>query len=684
MKGLKSIISLLALFCILNCSVYAEERVGAFSMQGFTKEAPFSGQFWLAEGGDSFILLDEKDGKYLILCGSDYGLSVYDEENSQKYDTEKQDNIGYYVTHHVQLPESIEKYIVPSEWEIEAGIEKGDCPTMRTVTSELSLLSAAELKKYYKKIGYSDKVGGDWWLRSPDGTSGDPSLALFCAETGSVKSISARNEKYVRPAFWLDKEFFRNEKLEILSMGSDIKKLMNKLNTESDYKKIGYSEQQIKMIASNEPGVTEKVEYIEPEGWCYKLLSLSDNTFQLKFYTNGQDTAVYKIVYTLEGEAAITKSVTVTDESVQSFTIPAKYGSFQLNIQVFSGGRRVYNKNHTVAFMPPYEHQFMDYFSRKGVATHGYLTALGQMSDQDLDYMQAAGIQYYRDELPWNCWEYPSGWNAPASWTWIFPRAAERGIRHYNLVTGPNALYQPPGGDSTWAPADRKGYEGFANYAVKNQTEKPGEIVEVCNEPNINGFWKPTPNIDNYTSLLKTTYSNLRMNFPDLEIYGFVTAGTDLNYINNGMELGAYPYCTGIAFHPYCYPLNAVTEDGCKIYTDTMNVYNIILENGGWKDMSASEIGWPTSYGMNTQEEQARNLIELYTIGDWAGIRYVMYYDLQCDGESDLIYLHRQNRKIIFALTWSGMIRTRRHLTVKRKTFISVAEITAKRIFWQE
>ena len=52
------------------------------------------------------------------------------------------------------------------------------------------------IKNYYKKIGYSDKVGGDWWLRSPDGTGGDPSLALFCAETGSVKAIASKNEKY--------------------------------------------------------------------------------------------------------------------------------------------------------------------------------------------------------------------------------------------------------------------------------------------------------------------------------------------------------------------------------------------------------------------------------------------------------------------------------------------------------
>lgn len=633
------LLSAIAILALNMTIAFAATHVGVSVPAGISADAPFAGQFWLEDGSNSYILLDEKDGKYMILCGDSYGTSVFDEEGSQKIDFDKKGNIGYFIKNGVVLPQNIEKYIVSTDWNTEAGVEKGDCPEDSIISSKINILSATEFNKYYKKFGYSDMIGGDWWLRSPEGTGGDPSCVLFCSETGEIKTISAKNEKYVRPVFWVDKAFFEKEKLETVSMGTDVKKVLNLLCNEAELKKIGYSDTQISTIKNGMPGITEKVEYIEPKGYLYKILNLSDNEFCLKFYTNGQDAAVYKIQYTFEGQNPIEKNIVVSGDNEYKFELPAKYGSYQLNIQVFSGSRRVYNKNHTVGYMKQYKPQFMEYYSRNGVSTHGWRSATPHndttwMSDQDLDYMEAAGIKYYRDELPWNTWEYSYGWQTEDRRWWIFPKAEERNIKLYNLLTGTNYLYRPEGTSSDVAPMTRKMYEGFANYAIKNQTEKPGEVVEIFNEPNIPGFWKPTPSIDNYTSLLKTTYSNLKLKFPDLEVYAFSTSGTDLNYINGGMERGAYPYCTGIAFHPYCYPREATTADGSPIYNNIKSVYDIIIKNGGWKDMSLSETGWPTAYGLNNQEEQARNLVEFFAIGDWMNVRYKIYYDLQNDGTS--------------------------------------------------
>ncbi len=631
-------ISLISVMLTSLCPVVlAKNAVGETKLKNVNKSAPQTNLFWFEDYEEPFVLLNEKDGKILVMSDSSWGETAFDENGGQKFAPDKEGNIAKWLEENNPLPEYIQKYIPESNWPTEAGADEGECPNEYTTESRLALLSATELIKYSAKIGASDTSESGWWLRTPEGKKNKVSDAMYCDQEGTITNSSVGDMRGVRPVFCMDLNFVKNVKLDVEGMGTSLKKIINKNFSKNDLKNAGYSDLEINSIVSEKPGTNETIEYIEPRAVLGKIHDINDNTFSLKFTVSGSEPATYRVEYTIDGKDPYSKTLTVTGNDEYEFEVPRTYGKHDVNIKVYKGRKKVYDETQVITYLKDYEKQFMQDFWRKGFAMH---MGFGYMYDLDLDYMEKVGIYYRRDEVPWNCMQNDrTKYHYLPQWWYANEELWERGHQNAAIAQAGNVFFLADGDVDGDAPHERWQLDGFAQYAYTMYTKKHASFLEVWNEPNGRGFWKPEPDVEDYINLLKHTYSYIRTRDDEIEIGSFVTAGTDTNFIIDGMELGAYPYSTAIVFHPYIYP--DMPANNGLLYNTLKKVDKVVMNYGGWRDTAVTEIGWPTEYGGNTQEEQARATIQNFVIGDDAGLRYNFSYDLKNDGTNDLDREHQ-------------------------------------------
>lgn len=191
-----------------------------------------------------------------------------------------------------KLPQAVVDHIdFQHSWETECGSED-DLKTGEAVlggksyhvTCGVSLLSYTEFMKYKGFLGYRDRVHENasgvvadpektssvyygWWLRSPaPNTKGEKNL---CVGSGvpewAGKLKATRNAKRancdlaVRPAFYLNREFFLHTKLNMTTLGIKVKEILAKQYKRSEFVGLGYTKEELDSIFGEEqhPAPTE-------------------------------------------------------------------------------------------------------------------------------------------------------------------------------------------------------------------------------------------------------------------------------------------------------------------------------------------------------------------------------------------------------------------------------------------
>lgn len=177
--------------------------------------------------------------------------------------------------------------------------------------------------------------------------------------------------------------------------------------------------------------------------------------------------------------------------------------------------------------------------------------------------------------------------------------------------------------------------------------------MEIWNEPNIETFWGGSPDASEYSSLMNKTAFELKKQFPNVIICGgAVAAQNNEDYLRSLYEGGMMKYVDEYTVHPYMYPKNPDTglySNGLiASYPENDYMYNLTsryllprTENGGWVDVSISEVGWPTHksgiatdkfgeygrYGTN-EHDQSLYLVKTLVYNDALGISHTDFYSL--------------------------------------------------------
>lgn len=247
-----------------------------------------------------------------------------------------------------------------------------------------------------------------------------------------------------------------------------------------------------------------------------------------------------------------------------------------------------------------------------------------------LDLCRQAGIKLIRDEIHWDRVEREKGvLEVDDNILQNVENTVKAGIEPMIILDYGNKFY-----DDGNAPVSKEAVEGFVRYCEFMARTFKGKIKywEVWNEPNTEGFWRPTPNPKDYGNLLKAAYQACRKGNSDCTVIGIVTAGVPLEFIEAVLKEGTSKSMDILSVHPYRYPS---TPEESGLADDLVKVRGL-MERYGMKDkpLWITEIGWPTHIGSKgvTPERQANMLVRAYIEAMSAGVETIFWYWFGNDG----------------------------------------------------
>lgn len=302
----------------------------------------------------------------------------------------------------------------------------------------------------------------------------------------------------------------------------------------------------------------------------------------------------------VEANSTIAKSVKVKD---------CKQGPQTLKVEVKAEGKNILTQDYEVNVIVPYKSQFMDWASGHGLC--GYKTEY---------YWNLVGWNSIRTSYEWNSIERTEGVYDFSGWLQATKPFMKDSTKLVYLVTYNNPLYN--GRTDTMArqygPKTKREFDAYAKYAAKAAEENPNiKYFELYNEPNI-GFWKPSPNVDDYTYLCEIAAREIKKVRPDAVVTVGAMAGANAAWPKNMYARNAFSSMDSISYHPYVYPAKA----DVSAQTSIDGIHDLILTNGGWKEGIITEMGWPTHEGGTgiTGEQQSIEFVKAYIMSDANGV----------------------------------------------------------------
>lgn len=182
--------------------------------------------------------------------------------------------------------------------------------------------------------------------------------------------------------------------------------------------------------------------------------------------------------------------------------------------------------------------------------------------ERDLDLIAAAGFKFVRMDFSWSATERKPDEYHWADYDELTANLERRGIRPYFILDYSNALHEetitssdPISGESrrdVASPSKPSSIAAFAKWGAAAAAHFKGKRVvwEIWNEPNI-GFWKPKPDVANYTALVLETCRAMRAADPEATILAPASSEFPWAFIEHLFRNGVLEHLDGVSVHPY-------------------------------------------------------------------------------------------------------------------------------------
>lgn len=252
---------------------------------------------------------------------------------------------------------------------------------------------------------------------------------------------------------------------------------------------------------------------------------------------------------------------------------------------------------------------------------------------RDLDRIAAAGFKYVRMDFEWGAIEVSQKgvyhWSAYDTLTRELER---RGLRAIYILAYSNPLYEKPA-KAFPSPQHPESIAAYARWAAMAARRYHGRhiIWEIWNEPNIS-FWRPRPDVQQYTRLALATCRAVRVAEPNATLVAPATSGVPLDYLEKFFASGVLAYLDAVSLHPYR-AYDRPPEDAAHDY---QNVRRLIRRYApaGKKDLPiiSSEWGYSSHTQGVTPQTQAAYLVRMQLANLLDGVRLSIWYDWKDDG----------------------------------------------------
>jgi polysaccharide biosynthesis protein PslG len=158
-----------------------------------------------------------------------------------------------------------------------------------------------------------------------------------------------------------------------------------------------------------------------------------------------------------------------------------------------------------------------------------------------------AGFRWVRMDLKWDATERERGQYDFGAYDRLMTSLDQYRIRALFILDYGNPIY---GGNP---PKTDEAKQAFARWAVAaaEHFANRGVTWELYNEPNINQFWPPKPNVGEYIALASLVGRAFRQQVPNEKLIGPATSGIDFDFLEACFKAGLLDYWSAVSVHPY-------------------------------------------------------------------------------------------------------------------------------------
>lgn len=262
-------------------------------------------------------------------------------------------------------------------------------------------------------------------------------------------------------------------------------------------------------------------------------------------------------------------------------------------------------------------------------------------NEKDLDLIAAAGIRVVRVDFKWDETERYKGVYDWSAYDELASNLAKRGIRPMFILDYSNALHEETE-SKLWmylwlywevmSPRRPESVAAFSKWAAAaaQHFNKYHVIWEIWNEPNI-GFWKPKPNVDDYSRLALSACSAIHAAVPDATVVAPASSGLPWEFLETFFKSGALKCLDAVSVHPY---REAIPETAANDYVRLRKLVDqytppdrkqpIPILNGEW--------GYASVLRGRTQTDQADFAVRIQLVDLMNNIPLSLWYDWKNDG----------------------------------------------------
>lgn len=250
--------------------------------------------------------------------------------------------------------------------------------------------------------------------------------------------------------------------------------------------------------------------------------------------------------------------------------------------------------------------------------------------ERDIDMIAAAGFRFVRMDFAWSHVERERGKYNFSGYERLVNSLARRKIRPLFILDYGNRLY-----DGGLAPHTEEGRTAFCKFAAAGAKRFAGKGVlwEIWNEPDLDKFWRPKANVEDYCALAVEVCKALREADPKCSIVAPATAGIKLKFIEKVFEAGLLKWLDGVTVHPYRGRAPETVTREYKKLRELIDKYapagkkGLPILSGEWGYSLLHHGGIPFS-----AEKQACYLARQFLINLMNDVRLSIWYDWHDDG----------------------------------------------------
>ena len=564
-------------------------------------------------GSEEVLILDEysDDTKsFYVISKNIKGRAVFDADNTTKFDPADSNNIASILNGALlsdghtdgnvtyKIDSSVQNYIPTVTWWTEAGKAFGDY----SVEAKIGLMSRSEYQKYWGKFGWDPdgNIKSGWWLRSSrPGSVGGGDNAVYTVMGvnsnypnpsadgwGNTHSKNANTGGYyIRPTFWLSEDVFRNVKADVNTMGSEVKEMILRRYEKSELQGL-YSEAELGQIG---------YEILIDLPQKYKnIYTKNEAAFNVSYIAQGMEDVV--ITYSNSNGTVseeIAEFLYPEDEFVQTINMSKlPYGENDVTITMTINGDEVCRIDQKMYLFPEQAEENM---SVSGVCIH---PAQFRENNKVFELAKKLGFTRVRIDFPWSYIEGTDGVNDFALFDAIIEEAQKQGIELTPILCYNHPSYSDVQTDKDGINTETE-LAGFINYVTAVANRYPSiDSYEIWNEPNHPNFWSDPVNAEDYSDLVLAVSDVLYEINPDCTIYaGALDVSRDPEEFAETMfNKGLYNAFDKFSYHPYF-------RTSVEKFEEKINTYkNILISNGGFKELAATEFGFNVSDSDSTPE----------------------------------------------------------------------------------